>query len=361
MHKLLMVAGPTEVEKEILKIGSKPQEYMRTPYYTKVLQDVFTNLQYIFETKNPVVMFASSGTGAMEAAATNILSKNDLALFINGGTFGKRWGDILAKHDVIGIEKKVEFGKSISPKIIEEELNKNPNIKAVFATLDETSSGAKTDIQSIGKIIKERENTVFVVDCVSGLLVEEMQMDNWGIDVAITSSQKALAIPPGLSFLAISEKALKFSESANLRQFYFDIFEYLKDWKRNQTPFTPPVSLVNQLDQRLKKIKKEGLKNYRLRYQKNTKLIRDGLNKLGFSVFADCPANAVTGVKTEKYDASKIVEIMRNKFNIEIAPSGGERAKTFFRIGNMGNIKPKHIKRMLKSLKKTISILDKTR
>ena len=361
MHKLLMVAGPTEIEKDILKIGAKPQEYMRTTSYTKVLQEVFSNLQFIFNTKSPVIMFASSGTGAMEAAVTNFLSTNDTALFINGGTFGKRWGDILKQNKINAIEKTIEFGKSINPQVIEQELNNNPKIKAVFATLDETSSGAKTDIKTIASLIKERKETIFIVDCVSGLLVEEMQMDKWGIDVAITSSQKAIAIPPGLSFMAISDKALQFAEKSNLRHFYFDVMEYLKDWKRNQTPFTPPVSLVNQLHARLNKIKKEGLETYKKRYEKNTQLIRTGLKELGFDVFAENPASAVTGVYTLKYDAFEIVTLMREKFNIEIAPSGGERAHSFFRIGNMGNIDHKEIKRMLSSLRKVIKILEAKR
>jgi len=356
MRNLLMVLGPTEVEEDILKVGAKAQEYMRTPDYSEKWGEIFKNLQYVFQTQNPVVCFASSGTGAMDAAVSNLLPQNNgTALYVNGGSFGKRWGQILNQYNIKNIEIPVEFGKSVNPQKIKEELDKNPNIKAVFTTLDETSSGALTDIKSIGEIIKNYPNTVFVVDCVSGLIVEEMQMDEWGVDVAVSASQKALAIPPGLGFMAISPKALKLAEANKTRSAYFDIFDYIANWKRNQTPFTPAVSLVEQLKLRLEKIKAEGLENYRKRYRANTEIIRQGLKELGFEVFAENPANCVTGIMTEKYDASEIVRIMREKHNIEIAPSGGELKEKFFRVGNFGAIEKEEIKQFLSAMKQTLS------
>jgi len=356
--KLLMVLGPTEIEEEVLQAGAQAQVYMRTSDYSEKLKGIFENLQYIFQTKNPVVFFASSGTGAMEAAVTNVLSNGETVLYINGGSFGARWGDICRKHNINAVEIKVPFGDSVDPALIKTELDKNKNIKAVFATLDETSSGALTDIKSIGEIVKNYPDTIFVVDCVSGLVVEPMQMDDWEIDVAVSASQKAMAIPPGLGFMAISDKALNFARKANLRTFYFDIFDYISNRERNQTPFTPPVSLTDQLDVRLNKIKTEGLENYRQRYYNLTGKIRDGLKNLGFSTFAKNPANCVTGVWTEgKCDASEIVRIMREKYDIEIAPSGGENKTKLFRVGNFGNITEKDIERFLKSLKAVLEEL----
>lgn len=356
--KLLMVLGPTEIEPEILQSGTDAQVYMRTPDYSERLKKIFENLQYVFQTKNPVVFFASSGTGAMEAAVTNVLSANDTILYINGGSFGSRWGDICRKHNVNTIEIKVPFGDSVNPLAIKTELDKNTNIKAVFATLDETSSGALTDIKSIGEIVKNYQNTIFIVDCVSGLVVEDMQTDDWGIDVAVSASQKAMAIPPGLGFMSISDKALQFAQKSNLRTFYFDIFDYISNRKRNQTPFTPPVSLINQLEKRLEGIKEEGLENYRQRYYNLTEKIRQGLKNLGFSTLAKYPANCVTGVWTEgKFDASEIVRIMREKYDIEIAPSGGENKTKLFRVGNFGNITEKDIERFLQSLDATLKEL----
>lgn len=361
-RKLLMVLGPTEVEEEILKAGSRAQEYMRTPDYSAKWGKIFKDLQYVFQTQSPVLCFASSGTGAMDAAVSNLLPQGGgTALYINGGTFGKRWGDILKQYKIKNIEIKVEFGKSVDPKIIEKELENNKDIKVLFATLDETSSGALTDIKAIGEILKRYPKVVFVVDCVSGLVVEELQMDEWGVDVAVSASQKALAIPPGLSFMAINDKAIKLAEQNTNRPVYFDIIDYINNWKRNQTPFTPAVSLVEQLELRLDKIKKEGLEQYRKRYRKNTKLIREGLKDLGFEVFASSPANCVTGVMTTDIDASEIVRIMREKYNIEIAPSGGELKNKFFRVGNFGAIEEAEITRFLKSMEATIGEINNDR
>lgn len=356
-HNLLMVLGPTEVERDILKLGAEPQDYMRTEDYTEKWLRIFENLKYVFQTKNPVVVFATSGTGAMEAAVTNHLSRKDKAIFINGGSFGKRWGDICEKHGINTIEIPVEFGKSVEPEKVSKALEENPDAKAVFATLNETSSGALTDIKSIGEILKNYPDTLFIVDCVSGILTDEFLQDEWGVDVAVSASQKALALPPGLGFMSVSERALRFAEKSDLRSFYFDIFDYVNNAKRGQTPFTPAVSLINQLERRLEKIKKEGLVEYRERYKKNTGFLREGLQKLGFKILAQIPANCTSAVCTTEYDASQIVRVMREKHNIEIAPSGGDLKTKVFRIGNYGNIGKKEIKKCLKALEETLKEL----
>ena len=359
--KLLMVLGPTEIEKDILKVASEPQDYMRTEDYSKKWERIFENLKYTFQTKNTVVVCASSGTGAMDAAVTNFLCKKDSILYINSGSFGKRWGDICNKYGLNAIELPVDFGFSPNPSIVKDVLEQNPDIKAVFATLNETSSGSLTDIKAIGDILKDFPKTLFIVDCISGLLTEVFKQDEWNVDVAISASQKAFALPPGLSFISANEKALKYAEISDLRSFYFDIFDYINNAKRNQTPFTPAVSLVNMLEKRLEKIKKEGLENYRKKYQKNTKYLRENLAKLGFHTLAKNPTNAVTAIYTEKYDASQIVKKMREKYNIEIAPSGGNLSKKLFRVGNYGNINKKEINFFIKCLKKTIKDLENDR
>ena len=182
--KLLMVLGPTEIEKDILKFASESQDYMRTEDYSKKWERIFENLKYTFQTKNPVVVFASSGTGAMDAAVTNFLCKKDSILYINSGSFGKRWGDICNKYGINAIELPVEFGSRPNPSLVKELLEQKPDIKAVFATLNETSSGSLTDIKAIGELLKVFPKTLFIVDCISGLLTEEFKQDDWNVDVA---------------------------------------------------------------------------------------------------------------------------------------------------------------------------------
>lgn len=359
--KLLMVLGPTEIEKDILKIASKSQDYMRTEDYSIKWAKIFENLKYAFQTKNTVVVFASSGTGAMDAAVTNFISKEDKILFINSGSFGKRWGDICKKYSINTVEIPIEFGEAPKAELIASYLSQHPDAKALFATLNETSSGSLTDIKSIGKILKNYPDTLFIVDCISGLLTEDFKQDEWNVDVAISASQKAFALPPGLAFMSANDKALKHAENSDLRSFYFDIFDYINNAKRNQTPFTPAVSLVNMLEKRLRKIRKFGLEKYRKIYQEKTSLLRNELADIGFFPLAKNPTNCVTAVYTEKYDASEIVRIMREKHHIEIAPSGGDLKTKLFRVGNYGAIGEKEIKLFIKKLKLTLKELENDR
>ena len=334
----LFTAGPVEIEKEVLEIGAKPSQYMRTAEYSEKWNRIFENLKYIFQTKNTVLCFSSSGTGAMEASITNFFSAGDTVLYINAGSFGKRWGDIAKKYGLNAIELKVEFGNSPSPGDIKDILEQNPDIKGVFATLNETSCGSLQNIEGIGKVLKKYKECLFVVDCISGLCSDKFLMDDWNADVAISASQKALALPPGLSFMALNDKAIDYAKKSKLTSFYFDIFDYLENAKRGQTPFTPATGIVEQLDYRLQKIKEEGLDNFQQRYRKITDYLREGMKQQGFETFAQNPANCVSGFKTNNYNAEKLIQILRNKFDIEVAPSGGELRTSFFRVGVYGNI-----------------------
>ncbi len=354
---MLFIVGPTEIEKDILDIGALPQVYMRTPSFSDRLHKIYENLQYIFQTTNPVLMFAASGTGSLNAACHNFVNRNDKVIIINGGSFGHRWIELNKNAGANIIEAKVEFGKSIDPNTISFLMKENPDTAAVFATLDETSSGALTDVKSIGKILKQYPNTLFIVDCVSSLIVEPFYMDEWGVDVATTASQKALAIPPGLCFMAVSEKAIQKSKNILTRPYYFDVLEHLKDYVRDQTPFTPAISLIYQLERRLEKIKHEGLENFQKRYFDLTNYLRNKMDELGFIMIPEHPSNCVSAYWSGKYNAQTIVKELQTRYNIEIAPSGGDLATKMFRIGNFGNITKSDIDDLISKIKIIISEL----
>lgn len=352
--KLLMVLGPTEIEEDILQLGAMHQVYNRTPEFTIFLERIHKNLRYLFCTNNPVFILGCSGTGAMETAVTNVLSKGDKVIVINGGTFGARWTHICEKHGVNVTEIKLPYGESVNPSAIKNILDKEHNIKAVFTTQNETSTGVLTNIKEIGEVVKNY-NAILVVDAVSSLLVEPLKTDEYNCDIVLTSSQKALALPPGLAFITFSDKALKMSKKADLKTFYLDVDEYLKNEVRNQTPYTPPISLLYQLDARLKKISDEGLENIQTRYDLLTKMLRCGLVSLGLKLAGNNLANCVTGVFTpENIDASNVVSIMSEKYNISIAPSPGDLKTKLFRIGNFGNIQKDDILTTLKALGQTL-------
>ena len=355
-----MVLGPVEIEKDISDLGALHIPYMRTDDFSLLLGGVFDGLKYVFQTENPVLMFSSSGTGAMEAAVSNFLSNGDSAIYVNGGSFGERWGDICRCRGVDALEIKVPFGSSLKLSQVKRAFAGGRKISAFFATLNETSSGALTDIASLGAYLKKAHPEVlFVVDCVSGLVADEFRTDEWGVDVAVSASQKGFALPPGLAFMSVSEKAVGFAKRARNRPFYFDVLDYLENWKRRQTPFTPPVGIILQLRGRLEKIRGRSLGRLREDYAKKTAFLRQGMEKLGFKVLAERPANCVTAVNTGRFDASEIVGMMRDKYGIETAPSGGSLKKSVLRIGNYGAIGIPQIKRMLSALKKTLKELEK--
>lgn len=356
-HKKLMIVGPTEIEEDILRLGAEPQVYMRTPEFSARLEKIYRNLQTVFCTQNPVVFFACSGTGTLDAAVSNFTSRGEEVIVINGGSFGHRWVDICEHYHLKVHEIKVEFGKSVTPEAVEAAVKAHPQAVALFSTLDETSSGALTDVRAIGNILKNYPDMLFVVDAVSALLVEPLEMDAWGVDVATSASQKAIAIPPGMGFMAVSPKAAARAERADNRGAFFDILEHIKDWKRHQTPFTPAVSLIFQLERRLEKVMEEGIDNYRARYRRLTEEVRAGLRELGFSTFAEHPANCVTAVWTEEYDATEIVRILSQQYDIEIAPSGGDIRTHIFRIGNFGAVDSADIAELMQALRETLNKL----
>ncbi len=289
----------------------------------------------------------------------NFLSEGDEVIVINGGSFGQRWIDICQSLNICVKEVKLEFGKSVKLVDLELVLKKFPKVKAVFATLNETSSGNLTDIESIGNLLRSYSEKLFIVDCISGLISDHMEQDKWNVDVAISASQKAFAIPPGLSFLSMNKKARKFAEQVRIRPYYFDVINYIQNWERNQTPFTPAISLIFQLEARLEKIFNEGLDSVQKRYEELTKYLRTEINRIGLKIIAENPANCVTAISTDLcYNALEIIEVMSSKYHIELAPSGGDLKTKLFRIGTFGNINKNDIDYLLNSLKLTLKEID---
>ncbi|MFQ5952952.1 MAG: pyridoxal-phosphate-dependent aminotransferase family protein, partial [Candidatus Omnitrophota bacterium] len=243
----LMSPGPTPVpEKTLLRMADTIIHH-RTPQFQAVLKNVNVKLKEVFNTKNPVLIFASSGSGAMEASVVNFLSKGDKALIIKGGKFGERFGEICKAYGVETVDYDVTWGDSADPSVVEKLLKENPDIKAVYSTLCETSTGANNDIEAIGKAVA-KTGAILVVDAVSGLSADTLNADDWGVDVIVCGSQKGIMLPPGLSFMSVSEKAKKLMEGSDLPKYYFSLKAALKSYEKDDTPWTPAVSLIMGLD-----------------------------------------------------------------------------------------------------------------
>lgn len=348
----LMVAGPTEIEKDILLAGAHPMVYNRTPEFSKFINRVEENLKRLFMTKDDIFILCSSGTGAMEAAVVNLLSENDEILIVISGTFSHRWYEITNRFNVKAQPIEIPEGGSINPHLINEKINSKT--KAVFVTANETSLGTTTDVEAIGKCIKDTK-TILVVDAISSLGSDRFETDNWFCDVVISSSQKALALPPGLAFITISKKAWYLQEKSNLPKYYFDLKNYKENLVRGQTPFTPPISLLYQLDLRLKKILEKGMDLVVEEHREKSLYLQKGLESMGLKVIGNRPSNGVIGVLfPERIDAFEVVQRLRVEFNIEITPSPGNNKARIARIGLFGNLNNSDIDDLLTGLRKII-------
>jgi aspartate aminotransferase-like enzyme len=330
---LLFAPGPSPIPPKVLLAMAEPIIHHRAPAFVKVLEEVREGLKYLFQTKNEVLLFASSGTGAMEGAVTNTLSAEDKALVVQSGKFGERWGQICNAYGVHAKIIHVEWGKAIK-KALEVE----PSIKAVFIQASETSTGVMHPVKEIADIVKNYENTILVVDAITGLGVFNLPVDEWQLDVVVGGSQKALMLPPGLACAAVSNKAWSFIEKSTLPKYYFNFKKELKSIKNNQTAYTSPVSLVIGLQEVLRQMKEEGLQNVFARTDRIARATRAGMKALGLQLFApDSPSNALTAViAPEGVDGQQVVKVLREKHNITIAGGQDQAKGKIFRIAHFG-------------------------
>jgi serine---pyruvate transaminase len=334
----LLTPGPTPVPPEVLLAMAKPMVHHRAPVYETILQEVRDGLKYLFQTRNEVLIFASSGTGAMEGAVTNILSPGDRALVVEGGKFGERWAQICRAYGVKTQVLSVEWGRAADPRVVGRALDQDPGIKAVFIQATETSTGVLHPVREIAALVSSRPETILVVDGISHVGAVELPMDEWNLDVVVGASQKALMLPPGLSFAALSEKAWQWVEKSTLPKFYFDFLKERKNLVKNQNAYTPAISLIVGLGQSLKMIRQEGLENIFARTSRLARAVREAVEALGLHLYSPGAfSDAVTAVLAPPgVDAQKIVKILREKHKFTIA-GGQDHAKgKIFRISHMG-------------------------
>ena len=335
----LLSPGPTPLPPNILLKMGRPMIHHRSPQYEEIFQEVRDNLRYLFQTRDEVLVFTSSGTGAMEGAVTNMLSRGDRVLVVKGGKFGERWADICSAYELEVVPLDVPWGEAVDPSLIEKNLKDNGLIRAVFTQATESSTGVMHPIEEIAKIVKDYNQTLMVVDGITGVGVFDLPADRWNLDVVVGGSQKALMLPPGLSFVSVSDKAWRLSEDSNLPKYYFDFKKELASAKKNQNSYTPAISLIIGLKEALRMIKEEGLKKLFSRHERLASATRAGISALGLSLFAKSPSNALTAVKLpDGIDGQRLIKILREKYAITVA-GGQEKLKgRIIRIAHMGYI-----------------------
>jgi serine---pyruvate transaminase len=340
----LMTAGPTPLPPKVSQVMAEPILYHRAPAFVEIYERVLRRLRMVFQTQDEVLMFASSGTGAMESAVSNLLAAGDTALVASCGKFGQRWAELCEAYGAETIHHETEWGDRIDPEEIARALDDaGGKVKAVYTTQSETSTGVINDVRGIAEAA-HRHGAVLCVDAVSGLGVIDLPADAWELDVVVSGSQKALMSPPGLGFCRASERALDLAGQARAkgtRSYYFDWERTLAGQRKSppDSAFTPAVTLVRALDVALELIEQETLQGVFGRHALLGKAAREAVKALGLELFGpeDEKANVVTAVRVpDGLDGSAIQKTMRQKYGITIAGGQGHLKGKIIRVAHCG-------------------------
>ena len=334
--KYLFTPGPTPIPPDALLAMAQPIDYHRSEDAVALIKDVLEKLKHVFQTENDVLFLTSSGTGAMDGAVANLLCRGDKVLVIRSGKFGERWAEICEAYGVEVIPIDVTWGSSVAPEAVEAQLTTNPDIKAVFATLCETSTGALHDIKALAGLTRFSP-TLLVVDAVSALGADDLQMDNWGVDVVVSCSQKGLMTPPGLAFAALNRRAWEAVERSDLPKYYFDFRKAHQRGLEGSVPYTPAITLLTALQCALNHICTEGIRNTIARHNRLAIATRSAIKAIGLPLFATSPANTLTSIRlSEEIDGKAFVKMMREKHGITYAGGQGGLSGKIVRIAHLG-------------------------
>ena len=317
---------------------SRPILHHRTAQFKELLLETRRNLQEIFRTEHDVIILASSGTGAMEAAVTNLLSSDDHALAIVAGKFGERWGELCQTHGIPYTSIDKENGQAASAEEICQALEHNPNIKAVFIQGCETSTATAHDLEQIAQQIHAQfPQVLIVVDAITALLTQPLETDLWGLDIVISGSQKSFALPPGLSFLSLSPRALEKIEANPSHPYYFDLAKEAAQQREGQSAFTPAISLIIGLNETTREILAQGLDPVLAETELMARATREGLKALGFELLSSSPANAVTAAfPPEGVSSVELSRRLEGDLGIKVAGGQGELKQKIIRIAHLG-------------------------
>jgi aspartate aminotransferase-like enzyme len=358
MKSKLFTPGPTKIPGAVLSSVGKQVLHHRTPEFSVKVRHVQDELGRLLSTRNDVLLFTCSGTAMMEAAVANLLSRGDKVICLLNGAFGERWRDICHVYGVDVVEYAVEWGQSNDPARVGELLEQNPDAKAVLIIHSETSTGALNDIKAIAKVA-EGHDAITVVDATSSVGVHEIRMDDWGVDVLVAGTQKALMTPPGLSFVAINGNGWACVTKSDLPAFYFD---FTRTWKKlqskGQTPFTPAVSLIYGLETALQMMDDEGWNEIYARHRMMGEATRAAVKALGFGILPENPVNGVTVcVCPEGVDGNQLVRTMDDDFGVRVAGGQLKLSGKVFRIGHMGGIRERDLPMVIGALELALAKL----
>jgi aspartate aminotransferase-like enzyme len=354
MHKRLFTPGPTEVRPEILKELSTPQVHHRSPEFSELYAEIQPKLQKLLYTENPVFLFTSSSTGAMESAVTNLVAKRCLNLV--NGAFSKRWHQITVSNGIPCDAFSIDWDTAIKPEMVDEQL-KTGNYDAVTLVLNETSTGLMNPVPEIAEVVGRYPDVLLLIDAVSGMAGVKIETDALGLDFVLAGVQKALALPAGLAVAAVSERALARAQSVPPRSYYFNLTNMYKKHKKNQTPSTPAIPHLFALNAQLTDMLAEGLENRFARHASMAETVQSWAKK-HFDIYPEQGywSKTLTCVKnTRGVPVVELIDTLVTEHNLRISNGYGDLKQETFRIAHMGDAQLDEIRGLLATID---SVLD---
>ena len=348
---LNFTVGPVMASDAVCQKGAEQVPYFRTPEFSEVMKEnERLMLEFAKAPKGSRVLFmTNSSTGSMEAAVMNCFTENDKVLVINGGNFGTRFAQICDIHDIPYVELKLNHGQKLTRERLYE--YDNQGFTGLLVNVDETSTGVLYDTMMIGEFCK-KNNLFYITDCVSSFLADPYDMEACGADVMITGSQKVLACPPGVSVIVLDSRAVDRVNAAKVKSMYFNLRDALKDMERGQTPFTPAVGILLQINVRLKEIEAAGGADVEIaRVADQARDFREKISHLPLEFVSESPANGVTPVHPTNADAYEIFMKLKDEYGIWICPNGGDMKNTIFRVGHIGYLNHEDNTRLVDAMK----------
>jgi aspartate aminotransferase-like enzyme len=344
-QQILRIPGPTPLPQSVVRAMNHPMHGHTSEETVALMQKLEEKLKPVFGTAQEVAIIGGSGTAGLETAVANAVKPGDEVVVIVTGAFGERFMDICDSHGIKAHRMDVEWGKAATPAELQKFLQMHKAVKAVFMTHSETSTGVLNPVAELAEAIRQTSEALIIVDGVSSVGGVDVQMDAWGVDFFITSSQKSMMLAPGLAFVAISERAWKTIEANDHPRFYFDLVKYRESLAKNTTPFTPSLSLMYGLDQVLDLMHEEGLENVYARHALMKNMTRAAFKALGVPLLAeDAEASpTITAVKPDNFKAEDFKDILKEEFNLVIASGLQKLEGEIFRVGHMGYCTPADI------------------
>lgn len=341
-QQILRIPGPSPIPPSVNRAMAQPMIGHRGQSTADLLADIRPGLKRVFGTSQEVLILTASGTAALEAAVVNTVSSGEEVLVIVTGSFGQRFADICRAYDIHPHIVETEWGKAATVEDTQEMLQAHPAIKAVFMTYCETSTGVLNPVKELAEAIQKDSDALVIVDGVSCIGGVETKMDEWGLDIVVSGSQKAFMLPAGLSFIAASERAWNKIETNSQPRFYLDLKKHRDNLLKDATPYTPALSILFGLKQALELMEEEGLESVYERHQVMMMMARSAFKALGIPLLTsdEDASPTVTAIRPTDFDAEELRKILKEEFALEVAGGQQQLSKKIFRIGHMGYCSP---------------------